>query len=198
MQTEVRRRPPRVFAVILILIGLVLAIGGVQLVSLGGSFYYVLAGFTLLASGVLLWRRDRRGSLLYGVLLIATLLWSLYEVGTDLWALAPRLLALLVIGMWFLTPWVRRSLHSPSEPPPLLRGRAGVSKLAGVIVVAVTIGVLGVHADAPQAIAVETQAPGAAATDWPHYGNTTAGTRYVRIDQLTPDNVGELQKIWHY
>jgi hypothetical protein len=38
MQTEVRRRrPPRVFAVILILIGLMLAAGGVRLVSLGGS-----------------------------------------------------------------------------------------------------------------------------------------------------------------
>ena len=70
MHTQVRlRRPPRVFAVILILIGLTLAVGGVRLVTLGGSFYYVLAGFAVLASGVLLWRRDRRGSLLYGLLL---------------------------------------------------------------------------------------------------------------------------------
>jgi glucose dehydrogenase len=105
MHTEGRlRRPPRVFAVILVLIGLALAAGGVRLVTLGGSFYYALAGLAIVASGVLLWRRDRRGSLVYGLLLIATLLWSLYEVGTDLWALAPRLLALLVIGAWFLTP----------------------------------------------------------------------------------------------
>ena len=140
MQTEVRRRrPPRVFAVILILIGLMLAVGGVRLVSLGGSFYYVLAGLAVLASGVLLWRRDRRGSLLYGLLLIATLLWSFYEVGANLWALAPRLLALLVIGAWFLTPWVRRSLYSPAEPPPLFGRRAGASALAGIVVVGVTI-----------------------------------------------------------
>ena len=47
MHTEVRlRRPPRVFAVILILIGLTLAAGGVRLVTLGGSFYYVLAGLS--------------------------------------------------------------------------------------------------------------------------------------------------------
>ena len=112
MHTEVRlRRPPRVFAVILILIGLTLAVGGVRLVTLGGSFYYALAGLAILASGVLLWRRDRRGSLVYGVLLAATLLWSFYEVGVDLWALAPRVLALVVIGAWFLTPWLRRSMH---------------------------------------------------------------------------------------
>ena len=120
MHTEVRlRRPPRVFAVILILIGLTLAVGGVRLVTLGGSFYYALAGLAILASGVLLWRRDRRGSLVYGVLLAATLLWSFYEVGVDLWALAPRVLALVVIGAWFLTPWLRRSLYAPAEPPPL-------------------------------------------------------------------------------
>src|SRR5688572_21237829 len=145
-------------------------------------------------------------------MLAATLLWSLYEAGVDLWALAPRLLALLVIGAWFLTPWVRRSLYSPAEPPPLLRGRAGVSMLASIVVIVVTIAALGARASvparegkppssaeveqgAPQAGPSEPVAPG---TDWRNYGNTTAGTRYVRIDQITPDNVGKLQKIWHY
>ena len=52
MHTQVRlRRPPRVFAVILILIGLTLAVGGVRLVTLGGSFYYVLAGLAVLGVG---------------------------------------------------------------------------------------------------------------------------------------------------
>jgi glucose dehydrogenase len=81
----------------------------------------------VLASGVLLWRRDRRGSLVYGLLLVATLLWSFYEVGVDLWALAPRVLALLVIGAWFLTPWLRRSLYSPAEPPPLFGRRGAIA-----------------------------------------------------------------------
>jgi quinate dehydrogenase (quinone) len=213
MQTEVRRRPPRVFAVILILIGLMLAVGGVQLVSLGGSFYYVLAGLAVLASGVLLWRRDRRGSLLYGLLLIATLLWSFYEVGTSLWALAPRLLALLVIGAWFLTPWVRRSLYSPAAPPPLFGRRAGTAALSGIVVVGVTIIVIGARAaipaheskpptvtsaQQPDEPPTPAQPPVTSGADWQNYGNTAAGTRYVRIDQVTPDNVGKLQKIWHY
>jgi membrane-bound PQQ-dependent dehydrogenase (glucose/quinate/shikimate family) len=211
MHTEVRlRRPPRVFAVVLILIGLALAIGGVRLATLGGSFYYVLAGPALIASGVLLWRRDRRGSLVYGLLLAATLLWSLYEAGVDLWALAPRLLALFVIGAWFLTPWLRRSLYSPLDPPPLFGRRGTVATLAGIIVVGAVANILGARASVPAHEAKPpspTSAPQAHmqmpppvtnGTDWQNYGNTTAGTRYVRIDQLTPDNVGKLQQIWHY
>jgi quinate dehydrogenase (quinone) len=212
MNNEIRtRRPPRVFAVILILIGLALASGGVQLVTLGGSLYYALAGLALIACGVLLWRRNRRGSLLYGLLLIATLAWSFYEVGLNLWALAPRTLALLVIGAWFLTPWFRRALYSPSTPPPLFGSRAGVSAMFAVFVISVTAIVLGARASvpaheaqppsstgAPQAGSNETPPPVAVGTDWQNYGNTTAGTRYVRIDQLTPDNVGKLQRIWEY
>ena len=208
MHTEVRlRRPPRVFAVILILIGLTLAVGGVRLVTLGGSFYYVLAGLAILASGVLLWRRDRRGSLVYGLLLVTTLLWSFYEVGVDLWALAPRVLALVVIGAWFLTPWLRRSLYSPAEPPPLFGGRGTVAMLAGIVVVGATGTVIGARASVPAHEAKPPTAPNASqadspppttGTDWQNYGNTTAGTRYVRLDQLTPDNVGKLQEIWHF
>ena len=40
-----------VLGVLLLLIGVVLTIGGVQLAALGGSWYYVLAGLALIASG---------------------------------------------------------------------------------------------------------------------------------------------------
>ena len=212
MHTEVRlRRPPRVFAVVLILIGLALAVGGLRLATLGGSFYYVLAGLALVASGVLLWRRDRRGSLVYGLLLVATLVWSLYEVGVNLWALAPRLLALFVIGAWLLTPWFRRSLYSPAEPPPLFGRRGSIATLAGIIVVGAIANTLGARASipaheakppsvasTPQAATPPSPPPPTTGAEWQNYGNTTAGTRYVRIDQLTPDNVGKLKEIWRY
>ena len=44
-----------------------------------------------------------------------------------------------------------------------------------------------VHAAAPQG-----------AGEWRHYGNTTHGTRYARLDQIDASNVGGLQEIWHY
>ena len=40
-----------------------------------------------------------------------------------------------------------------------------------------------------------TQAPSG---EWHHYGNTTHGTRYARLDQIDASNVGGLQEIWHY
>jgi len=35
-------------------------------------------------------------------------------------------------------------------------------------------------------------------SDWPFYGGTGNGTRYSPLDQITPENVGDLQQIWEY
>ena len=78
------RRPPYIFAAIVILLGLGLVIGGAYLISLGGSLYYLLAGAGLLTSGYLLWRGSLWGSRLYGLVLVGTLTWGLMEVGFDL------------------------------------------------------------------------------------------------------------------
>jgi|GEM_PF-3158154 glucose dehydrogenase len=64
-------KPPRIFPVILFLIAIPLVLGGLQLVFLGGSFYYLLAGLVLVASAYRLWHADPTGSLVYGGLLIA-------------------------------------------------------------------------------------------------------------------------------
>ena len=50
----------RALAVVFALIGITLIIGGVWLLSLGGSFYYVLAGLGLVASAVGLSSVDQR------------------------------------------------------------------------------------------------------------------------------------------
>ena len=34
--------------------------------------------------------------------------------------------------------------------------------------------------------------------DWPAYGGTHEATRYSPLDQITPDNVGQLEKIWEF
>ncbi len=46
-------------------LGLPLAAGGMYLVVLGGSFYYVIAGALLLTAGVLAWRRHRAAIWIY-------------------------------------------------------------------------------------------------------------------------------------
>jgi quinate dehydrogenase (quinone) len=191
------QRPPYIFAAIVILMGLGLAVEGAYLLSLGGSLYYLVAGTGLLASGYLLWRSSLWGSKLYGLVLVGTLIWALTEVGLDLWALMPRLLTLAVIGLWLLTPWVRRKMHN-GKPPALLASLTAKSGLAIVLIVVVG-GIfnavrLPVAELAPRIKSVSTTTP---TTDWRNYGNGPGGTRYAQLDQITPDNASHLKELWH-
>jgi len=200
------RRPPRIFAVTLLLIAAGFLSGGVRLAAVGGSFYYVLAGLALLASGVLLWRGKKLGSRIYGLLLLATLVWSLLEAGADLWALAPRLAMLAVIGLWFLTPFVRRGLYSPQPPPPLFgttSSKAVAVAVAATVAVVVAIGTHNPAGELPARFALPpdvTSSPRDSVTsnEWHHYGNTEHATRFARPDQITPANAGKLKELWHY
>ena len=99
-----------VFAVVLVLLGAVLAAGGAWLVALGGSFYYLLAGLGLLVSGVLLLGDRPSGAWLYILVFLATVIWALWEVGLDGWALVPRLVgpAVLAVIVLLFIPVVRR------------------------------------------------------------------------------------------
>jgi membrane-bound PQQ-dependent dehydrogenase (glucose/quinate/shikimate family) len=195
-------RPPRIFAAILMLVAVAFLYGGVRLLAVGGSLYYVLAGLALLASGILLWRGDKLGSRIYGALLIATLLWSLEEVGTDLWALATRMGFLSLLGAWLLTPIARRGLYSPQPTPALLgttRSKAAAGATALAVIAIVLVGSHNSASDLPPRNGAKVQAASAAASgEWHHYGNTTHGTRYARLDQLNASNVAGLQEIWHY
>jgi quinoprotein glucose dehydrogenase len=195
-------RPPRIFAAIVLLVAIAFLYGGVRLLAVGGSLYYVVAGVALLASGIFLWRGDKRGSRVYGALLVVTLLWSLFEVGTDLWALLPRLAFLGVLGAWLLTPFARRGLYS-QQPAPALLGTARSRSIAAASALAVIaifiVGSRNTADELPARIAAKAAAASEAkAGEWHHYGNTTHGTRYARLDQLNASNVGSLTEIWHY
>jgi membrane-bound PQQ-dependent dehydrogenase (glucose/quinate/shikimate family) len=195
-------RPPRIFAAIVLLVAIAFLYGGVRLLAVGGSLYYVLAGIALLASAILLWRGNKLGSHIYGALLAVTLVWSLFEVGTDLWALAPRLAFLAVIGAWLLTPFARRGLYSPQPAPALLGSSRSKSIAAASALTVVAIFIVGSRNTANELTprnAAKTEASSARASgEWHHYGNTTHGTRYARLDQLDASNVGGLKEIWHY
>jgi quinoprotein glucose dehydrogenase len=196
-----RGRAPRGFALLLGLLGVALLGGGAQLLSLGGSSWYAVAGIGLLAAAILLWRGSRWGAWLYGALLSFTVAWSLSEVGVDPWALVPRLALLGVLGSWILTPFVQRGLNGT----PLLRlGRARrptggiVAVVATVIVVAYAVGKF---SDATGSATSATRADlssNEGDADWLAYGRDAAGTRYSPLGQITPANASQLELAWSY
>jgi quinoprotein glucose dehydrogenase len=104
-------RPPRVFPVLLLAIGAVLFAGGVQLALLGGSLYYVICGAAVIASAILLWRGRKSGAHLYFLVLIGTWIWAFWEAGFDGWSLMPRVAGPTLLGLWLLSPFVRRRLR---------------------------------------------------------------------------------------
>jgi quinate dehydrogenase (quinone) len=186
------------FAVVLVGIAIQFLVDGARLIALGGSYYYVLAGLALVVCGVLLWRGSKWAARTYGLLLVATLLWGFAEVGIDMWALVPRVAALAILGVAFLTPWIRS--HVYSTPAPLVRSRS-IQAVSGVVVVlVVTIVAVSMHVPVVSMSArnVASNPNASAPTDWRYYGNTAGGTRYARLDEITPQNASKLKEIWHY
>src|SRR3546814_5851510 len=78
-------------------IGVILLIGGVWLTALGGSAYYLITGGAMLAAGLLLMRGRISGGWIYVAVVFCTLVWALWEVGGNGWALVPRVVAPIVL-----------------------------------------------------------------------------------------------------
>src|SRR5450830_1149917 len=133
-------------AVIFILLGLALLGGGAWLASLGGSWYYVVAGIGMLVAGALVWKGRRSAQLFLALLLFATLIWSVIEVKFDWWQLLPRLDIWFAAAVWLLLPFVDRRLA-----PPLSAGAkprdAGKSALAAAVVLTAAVGVFSLFQD---------------------------------------------------
>ena len=80
---------PSLLGLLILLSGLALLAGGIKLASLGGSLYYLLAGIGLALSGLLLLLGKRAALGLYALVLFASTVWALWEVGLDWWQLVP-------------------------------------------------------------------------------------------------------------
>lgn len=103
-----------IYAVIMVILGLPLLVGGAYLLYLGGSVYYLLAGIGLIVAGVLLFRGRMAGFWIYALTFVVTIVWGLAEVGLNGWALIPWTVGpiiLMIISLLFL-PVLNRNRHS--------------------------------------------------------------------------------------
>lgn len=174
---------------ILLVIGAVMAWWGGQLIGLGGSFYYLPAGLATAASGIaVILGRWRTGFWIFLGLLAATAVWSFIEAGLDGWALAPRLLSPLVLGLPFL-------INALWKGPRAAR-LASLATLALTAMLAITLAARSGY-EAPQSAARALVAAAADPTsDWPHFGGSNQGRHFSQLKQIDRSNVGKLEKIW--
>ncbi|MCA1859405.1 membrane-bound PQQ-dependent dehydrogenase, glucose/quinate/shikimate family [Janthinobacterium sp. HSC-3S05] len=184
-----------VFGIFLGFSGLALAAGGIELITLGGSWYYLLAGLGLLLAGVLYLRRKPIASGVVSVLVIATLAWAVWEIGFAFWPMVPRLAPFLVIGLVaaLLHPWLAGRKHTGQS--------RGFAALFAVVLVAGFAAMFQPHGvlDAtvqPQQDALAPVNGGSA--NWAHYGYGAKGTRFAPYTQIDRQNVDQLQVAWTY
>jgi quinate dehydrogenase (quinone) len=183
-----------VMGLIGLLLGLYFVIGGVLLIARGGSWYYLLAGAALCATSVQLARRRSSACVIFLALLIATVLWAVWEAGFEFWPLQARIFMFSVIGM-LLMPLYPLLRKIEGQTP----ARGAAMGLTLVLLAANVAFVWGMFIPHGQ---FGTQAPLAAgpagSVDWPTYGGSAAGDRFAGSNQITRDNVKNLQVAWTY
>src|SRR6185503_16628201 len=118
------------------LFGLALAGGGAWLASLGGSWFYVLAGLLLLITAFLLWRGRPAALLLYALIVVATLAWAVYERGVDWWGLAARGDLFFILGLLLLLPPVTQRLCAGPRERLALGGALALAAIVGGVAIA--------------------------------------------------------------
>lgn len=177
------------------LTGLYLFAGGIWLIAIGGSWYYLIAGILMLAVTVLLKKRKAAALLLYAVLLLGTMIWGLAEVGSDFWALTPRCDVLVFFGIWLMLPVIWRKLTTPSKLAYPALGSALV--ISGVILAyAVFNDPQEINGELPTSASGPVVDTEVADGDWSAYGRTQEGQRYSPLKQINADNVHELKQAW--
>ncbi|CAK9883778.1 MAG: Quinate/shikimate dehydrogenase (quinone) [Candidatus Erwinia impunctatus] len=189
----------RLLGIILLIVGLVLALGGAKLVALGGSSYFLIAGiFTLLAAVQFL--RCRSSAVVFFFLVfIGTLIWAPLDAGWQFWPLVSRVMvpAGLMLLAFLTWPGLRRREGKPAlaKLSYLFSALIAVGMVTTLMQMFTPHPVVAFQGKIPSLVPVDKSVP---QQDWDHYGRTAGGDRFAALDQITRDNVQELQVAWTY
>jgi len=196
-------------AVLCILFGLALAVGGVWLIWLHGSPFYVVLGTGIVVTGAMLLMRMRAALWLFSMILLVTFAWAIAEIGFDWWPLAARVDLVFLLALWLLTPWVAGRLDrgpAISKKSTVLPLWLSVAIAAVVLLVSLASEYHDMSGTLPNAAAASAAAAVSASTfgaeqpdeDWRAYGRTQLGQRYSPLKEITPANARQLKVAWTF
>ena len=183
----------------LLLTGLFYLIGGGKLISLGGSWYFFIAGLLTTASAIFVFRKKSLGVWLFTLVFIGTLIWAWFDAGWDFWALFSRLMfpAGVFAALLFTLPAIRRYQAQSSLVVPAYTG-------ATVVVIGMLIAFYQMFQPHPTVVASGQELPlipvdvDKQQVNWQHYGNDTGGSRFAALDQINRNNVKDLKEVWRF
>jgi quinoprotein glucose dehydrogenase len=187
----------RATVIVMQLMSIALFAGGLWLVMLGGSIYYLVAGVVLAATSWLLMRRSAAALWVYAAMLLGTMAWAIWEVGFDFWSLAPRGDILVPLGVWLLFPFIVSHL-SPGWRNA--RRALVLALLASTVVLVISLSAdrFAIAGKLPQANAITDLTESPAKVDWTAYGSTGAGTRYSDLAAINKSNAKDLKLAWEF
>ena len=186
--------------IVLAIVGIAMLYMGGKLLLLGGTPFYAIIAIGLLITAVALFYKKKFALTIYAVLMWIVLAWMVFEVGFDKWQWIPRGDLIGLFGVWLALPWIVRPLSRADNPakPASFHPFLGTTV---IIIIAVVIGLM-FYDPLPKEGTLTSQrnpiADGLPGNDWTAYGGTPDGLRFSKLNQITKDNVDNLQLAWTY
>jgi quinate dehydrogenase (quinone) len=182
----------------MLVFGLPFAGLGGYLASLGGSWYFLLAGLGMIVSAVLVAKKRLLGAWLFALIMVLSVIWALADAGLNFWPQISRLFALAVLSLVVALVYPTLRKHNG------LRAGRGGYVLAGLLAIGIVAGGYGMfiphdsvspNGELPGLTKVD---PAKAQKNWAHYGNDEGGSRFAALDQINRGNVAKLVPAWTY
>ncbi|QJI30333.1 membrane-bound PQQ-dependent dehydrogenase, glucose/quinate/shikimate family [Pseudomonas sp. ADAK18] len=169
---------------------------GLELIDLGGAYYYALYGVFMIAIAVLLIRRSAMTVKVSVMGAVATVAWALWESGDNAWYLFPRIfapiaatLAIVLLHLWL-----------PRTNPKAYSPRTHVA-LAAVLVVTLFLSfgsLFLVYGIAKDANPVADGPLSDAGQSWTQFAGSNERFSHVPYSEINRKNVKHLKVAWMY
>lgn len=182
---------------LLSIVGVALLAGGIELMVLGGSWYYSICGAGITLSGVLLCRRDVRFIWAFALVYGGTIGWALWEAGFAFWPQVPRLGLFLILGPILALVWGRLDARRR-------RVSLGLALAQGVIAAAGIGGMFlphgAIYSQEKELASARTAVDRVQETssEWRYYGGDSGATHFAPLDQINGDNIQRLEVAWTF